>query len=146
MHYRAGDEDDRWMNRLKSAILSAISEDGLSFLPEQGIRIAPSDWIDPMAPDDISYVDGPGAVLTVDGRLKLYFWGVMICSGVCLSDSQDGLTFDRLEQVFPNERNPFQVNAGDPAILPKDDGPRLMYFGSGIGNDQGIWTARRVDR
>ena len=97
-----------------------------------------------MAPDNISYLDGPDAVLMDDGVFKLYFWGVSICSGVCLSKTGDGLTFDTVQQVFPNVRTPFQVNAGDPSILPVDDGPWLMYFGNGIGEDQGIWTARRV--
>ena len=73
MYYRAGDEDDRWMNQLKSVILSAVSDDGLIFTPDEGVRISPEDWINPTAPDDISYLDGPDAMLTSDGRVKLYF-------------------------------------------------------------------------
>ena len=145
MYYRAGDEDDRWMNRLKSVILSAVSEDGLNFTPEAGVRVSPDDWINPTAPDDISYLDGPDAMLTSDGSVKLYFWGVQICTGVCLAESADGLTFEQVEQVFPSDRTPFNVNAGDPTILARDDGPWLMYFGNGFGDDQGIWVAERSE-
>ena len=60
MYYRAGDEDDRWMNRLKSAILSAISGDDLNFSPEEGIRIDPQDWIDPNGPRQYQLPGRPG--------------------------------------------------------------------------------------
>ena len=144
MYYRAGDEDDRWMNNLKSVILSAISDDGLNFTPEQGVRVSPEDWISPMAPSDMSYLDGPDALLTAEGRVKLYFWGVQVCTGVCLAESEDGLLFEQVEQVFPNDKTPFEVNAGDPTILPLAEGRWLMYFGNGIGHDQGIWIAERT--
>ena len=64
MYYRAGDHDDQWMNRLKSVILSAISDDGLTFTPEEGVRIDPENWVDLQAADNIRYLDGPDAVLT----------------------------------------------------------------------------------
>lgn len=146
MYYRAGDEDDRWMNGLKSVILSAISDDGLLFTPEEGVRVSPEDWIDPTAPEDISYLDGPDAIMTGEGGVKLYFWGVQVCTGVCLAESKDGLTFDSVEQVFPNDSTPFKINAGDPTVLPMDEGPWLMYFGHGQDhNEQGIWVAQRSD-
>ena len=144
MYYRAGEEDDRWMNNLKSVILSAISDDGLKFTPEEGVRVSPEDWISPTAPSEISYLYGPDALLTADGRVKLYFWGVQVCTGVCLAESEDGLSFDKVEQVFPNEKTPFKVNAGDPTILLLEQRRWLMYFGNGVGHDQGIWIAERV--
>lgn len=143
MYYRAGDEDDQWMNGIKTVILSATSDDGLTFTPEEGVRISPEDWIDPTAPNDISYLDGPDAIITNDGRVKLYFWGVSVCSGVCLAETQDGLTFNKVEQVFSIGSTAFEINAGDPSVLRVDDGTWLMYYGNGSQHDnQGIWMAR----
>ena len=69
-----------------------------------------------------------------------------IGTGVCLAESKDGLTFDSVEQVFPNDSTPFKINAGDPTVLPMDEGPWLMYFGNGQDhNEQGIWIAQRSD-
>ena len=38
-----------------------------------------------MAPDNIYYLDGPDTIITGDGRVKLYLWGVMVCSRIYLA-------------------------------------------------------------
>ncbi|MFQ5594978.1 MAG: hypothetical protein ACE5HA_12605, partial [Anaerolineae bacterium] len=144
MYYRAGYQDDAYFNGIKTVILSATSDDGLSWSAEAGVRVDPEDWVDPQAPADMRYLDGPEAVLTDDGHIKLYFWGVRVCYGVCLSESADGLTFERVEQVFAEEDTPTGQNAGDPTILPLASSPWLMYFGQGMGDDNAIWIARRA--
>lgn len=144
MYYRAGDEDDAYFNGIKTVILSAVSDDGLNWSPEEGVRLAPEDWVDPQAPANNRYLDGPEAVLTDNGRVRLYFFGVAVCYGLCMSVSEDGLTFGPVEQVLAQGDTPAGQAPGDPSILPLADGPWLMYFGHGPGDYQGIWIARRL--
>ncbi len=143
MYYRGGQEDETFFNRISTVILSAVSTDGLTWRPEDGVRLDPADFVSPGAPDTTRFLDGPEALLTDDGAVTLYFWGVSVCDGVCLVTSNDGLAFQQLEQVFPTGSTPFRVNPGDPTVLPRPGGPWLMYFGSGPIDDQGIWIAQR---
>ena len=143
MYYRGGREDDTFFNRINTVILSAVSTDGLTWRPEDGVRPDPADFVSPGTPDTARFLDGPEALLTENGVVKLYFWGVSVCDGVCRATSDDGLTFQQVEQVFPTDSTPFRVNPGDPTVLPRPDGPCLMYFGNGSLDDHGIWVAQR---
>ncbi len=143
MYYRGADEDSAYFNNMKTVILSATSQDGLNWTPEPGVRVAPEDWVEPHAPNNTRFVTSPEAVMTSSGNVKLYFWGVGMCHGVCLSVSADGLNFNVVEQVYANADSPGGNNIGDPSILPLENKPWLMFYGNGSGVDYGIWIAKR---
>jgi dienelactone hydrolase len=147
MYYIGRNHDDEYFNGMKTVILSAISVDGIRWNPEEGVRVAPEDWVDVMPPrPDLgqrkrSWIASPEAVVTPGGGTKLYFWG--ICHGVCLSRSGDGLTFKQVEQVFSNDQLPTVGNAGDPAILRLRDGTTLLFYNSLQNGYRTIYIARR---
>ncbi len=146
MYYRAGLEDAAYFNGIKTVILSAISDDGLIWEAESGVRIDPQDWVSPRTPANTRYVDGPEVVLTDTGQVKLYFWGVGIGNGVCLAESNDGLNFTEVQEVFPTQDTPTGKQPGDPTVLVLPDRPWLMFFGLGPHPPEfwGIWIAQLI--
>ena len=147
MYYRGDYSDDSYFNGVKTVILSAISEDGLNWAPEDGVRVAPEDWVHPGTADNRLYVDDPEAVVADDGRVHLYFWGMGMCYGTCLSVSDDGLSFDVVEQVLATSDLGLGRWPDDHTILPQETSPWLMYFrmGSPDRKIQGIWVAERTE-
>jgi hypothetical protein len=105
-------------------ILSGVSPDGLRFLPEPGIRVAP----DPAAQHLSLRALAPSVVATGEGRWRMYFEArgpasqpTVICSAV----SNDQLKWE----VEPGIRLAGEGNIGAPraAVLP-DGRVRLMAF------------------
>lgn len=148
MYYIGGKKDVAYGNSKKLVFLSAVSEDGLVFIPDKGTRIIPEDWLGstlpkfgPMGQLIWSYIDGPEAVLAPDGLLKLYFWGG--CNGICLSVSRDGLSFEKVGEIFSNSQLPVKGNAGDPAILQLKDGAWLLFYNSMLNSHRSIFIARQ---
>ena len=146
MYYRAGIEDAVYFNGIKTVILSAISDDGLIWEAESGVRIDPQDWVSHHTPTNTRYVDGPEVVLTDTGLVKLYFWGVGIGIGVCLAESKDGLNFKEVQEVFHSQDTPTGMQPGDPTVLVFPDRPWLLYFGQGPEPPEawGIWIAELI--
>lgn len=148
MYYRGGIEDPKYFNGMMTHIFSAVSEDGLNFKPEEGIRIdsrkvTKGGFKGPKG-EPSYYVDGPFIILE-DGMFKLYFWGPGVCDGVCLATSKDGLNFDEdVQTVYSARDTPGNQNPGDPTLMQLKDGTWMMYFGHGPGEYFGIWQARRV--
>ncbi|MFH1008180.1 MAG: hypothetical protein V1800_11890 [Candidatus Latescibacterota bacterium] len=110
-------------------ILSAVSEDGLTFRKERGIRVAPQ----PALPHMSLRVIAPTVTRGADGRWRMYFEArgtadkpTVICSAVSSDmlhwEHEDGIRLEALEGV------------GGPRYLSLPDGRgRLHCFGSEFG-------------
>ena len=145
MYYRADYEDGYYFKGLKTTLLSAVSENGLEWTPDKGIRIAPNDWVHPGYPEDRRYLDSPEAVLNSDGQMSLYFWGMGMCYGVCLTMSEDGLHFDTVQQVLPAEDLYNGAFPEDLTILFRGDSAWLMYFRLQGKEADGVFVAKRTE-
>jgi len=146
MYYRGTREDPAFFNGGKMVILSATSRDGLTWTREAGVRIDPGDIADAGAPATQRSIDGPNAQVLPDGRIKLYFWVVEGCQGICMAVSADGLTFGPVEQVMAIDDTPARQQPGDPSVLALPNGEAYLYYGGRgpEGGAQGIWVAKRV--
>lgn len=120
-------------NPFTTRLFSAISEDGLRFEKEPGVRIETrNDILHEMA-------DGTFILQLEDGNYRLYFGSV---DGIYQADSEDGLEFTLHPQpVFTGTFRPGMPSVGgppgDPTIIQMDDGYR-MYFGQ---HTLGIYSA-----
>ncbi len=133
MYYRATINevyDANAPNKVTSFILSAISNDGLTFTKESGTRIE--------SRNDVlrGWVDGTFILQREDKKYELYFWSY---NGVFKAESEDGLSF-KLDETpvftgFLNSNRP--EPPGDPSVMKMKDGHR-MYFGS---HTRGIYSA-----
>lgn len=117
--------------RCQGYLLSAISDDGLLFHPEPGIRLAPQ----PRIPHMCLRVLVPSIAQCADGRWRMYFESrgpadrpTVICSAIS-SDMlnwqlEDGIRLQRLGGL------------GGPRYLPLPDGRgRLYCFGADFGQE-----------
>lgn len=110
-------------------ILSAVSDDGLTFRPEPGIRLGPQ----PDVPPRSLRLVGPSVVPCGDGRWRMYVEGrgpadqpTVICSAVSADmlhwEFEDGVRLQR------------PAGVGGPRYLPLPDGcGRLYCFGADPG-------------
>lgn len=113
-------------------ILSAVSDDGLEFTPEPGIRIAPN----PAIPHMSLRVLAPSVVALPDGRWRMYFEArgpadrpTVIASAI----STDQFTWT----VEPGIR--LDGGVGAPRFLPLSDGAgRLFVFRSAYENGKRV--------
>jgi hypothetical protein len=146
MYYRAQVLDAAYFNGAKGVVLSATSRDGLTWTSERGVRMDPADLADAGMPATQRFIDGPEAVMGADGRVKLYFWTVGMCEGICVAEAADGLAFQNVQQVLTIADTPGRHQPGDPAILTLPSGEAYMYYGQGPGTAGtfGIWMAKRV--
>ena len=147
MYYRGTRADAAFFNGGKMVILSAVSRDGLTWTREAGVRVDPGDLADAGVPATQRTIDGPNAHVLPDGRIKLYFWVVGGCQGICMATSADGLTFGGVEQVMAIEDTPAGQQPGDPAVLEMPNGEAYLYYGGrgpGGTGAQGIWVAKKV--
>lgn len=110
-------------------ILSAVSDDGLRFTSEPGIRVAPQ----PVLPHMSLRVLAPSVVALPDGRWRMYFEArgpADIATSICSAVSEDQL-FWTLE---PGVRLGGPGGVGAPRFLPLGDGRgRLYCFRSDYG-------------
>jgi hypothetical protein len=114
-------------------ILSAVSEDGLRFEPEPGIRVAPDPDIDHMA----LRVLAPSLTQLPDGRWRMYFEGRGRADrptgiGSAISDDQLNWT------VEPGIR--LDGGVGAPRFLPLNSGGRLFVFRSEVADGKRVGT------
>lgn len=114
-------------------ILSAVSQDGLRFEPEPGIRVAP----DPALAHMSLRVLAPSLTQLPDGRWRMYFEGrgradrpTVICSAI--SDDQLDWT------VEPGIR--LDGDVGAPRFLPLGDGGRLFVFRAEVADGKRVGT------
>lgn len=115
-------------------ILSAVSQDGLRFVPEPGIRVAP----DPALPHMSLRVLAPSLTQLPDGRWRMYFEGRGRADrptviGSAISDDQLDWT------VEPGTR--LDGGVGAPRFLPlADGGGRLFVFRSEVVDGKRVGT------
>ncbi len=103
-------------------ILSAVSDDGLNFTPEPGIRVAPQPDLDHMSLRLLA----PTIAACPDGRWRMYFEArgtadrpTVICSAV----SDDMLEWEHEEGIRLQNRG----NVRAPRYLPLPDGRARLY-------------------
>ena len=128
-------------------ILSAISDDGLSFTKETGTRIAP-------ATGNESVVCDPSVVELADGRFRMYYKGSDRAEGgpgtakhkIYSAISSDGLTFTREGLRIDSDQTDDYGWASVPEALKLPDGRIRIYYVTGdITNSNGIASAISTD-
>jgi len=120
---------------------SAISQDGINFVPEKGIRFRSQ------GPPDYDAISVPDIIKLPDGRFRMYYTGDMFApvsgregNNVRTAISSDeGMTWQREEGV----RLRFESMDPDVVILP--DGRYRMYYTTnppgGSKDDQRVYSA-----
>ena len=110
-------------------ILSAVSDDGLKFRTEPGVRIAPDPAIEHMS----LRVLAPSVCQCADGRWRMYFEArgpANIPRAICSAISSDQLNWE-IEEGIRLQRS---SHLGGPRYVPLPDGAgRLYCFGSESG-------------
>jgi len=97
-------------------ILSAVSDDGLEWTKEPGVRIDSRD------PAMKGTVDGPNALLAPDGSTCLFYWSI---EGTMMAVSPDGLNFAPGKLLM---RSVGRGTPSDPSVVRGNDGSYWMYF------------------
>ena len=129
-------------------VLSAISQDGLTFTKETGVRV-PSGG--PGGPEMI--VSDPTLVTLKDGRARMYYKGATGPGGpgqsvhsVFSAVSTDGLRFDKEGIRIDSQQTPDRGWASVPEAFVLPDGRvRLYYVSDGLDVKHGIVSAISED-
>ena len=127
-------------------ILSAVSNDGVSFTKEQGVRVSPGEGFE-------SFVCDPTIVDLQDGRMRMYYKGAdsqnpgpgksihKIYSAV----SSDGLTFQKEGLRIDSETNGDNGWASVPDAIVLSDGRVRIYYVTAAAMEHGIGSAISSD-
>ena len=127
-------------------ILSAVSNDGVSFTKEQGVRVSPGEGFE-------SFVCDPTIVDLQDGRMRMYYKGAdsqnpgpgksihKIYSAV----SSDGLTFQKEGLRIDSETNGDNGWASVPDAIVLPDGRVRIYYVTAAAMEHGIGSAISSD-
>jgi len=110
-------------------IISAISEDGLSFRIEPSVRISQEDKkrdsLAVYAPEVIR-IDDPA-----EPRYRMYYsaWGIDIRGGIFAASSRDGLAWTREPGPLLDLDRPLDINmVSEPCVIDLDDGHFRLYY------------------
>ena len=142
MYYDGIDENNHWR------VLSAISNDGLNWTREEGVRLDPSDLCPPE-----TGIGNIAPLITSDGIYHLYVT-TMKCDDEVYSNSKggifdatslDGLTFTIgntpiIETYYLADR--YTGNPGDPKAVPQD--PAVIMTDSGVRMYFGVYSGPTV--
>ena len=90
-------------------ILSAHSTDGITFTPEEGVRVEKGNV--------------PGSILMPDGTVRMY----NCIKGISVYESQDGIEFSLLEENIIQKDDQVGRILCDPSITSIPDGYLLVY-------------------
>ena len=142
--YRMEDGRIRMYYGSQGGILSAVSDDGLTFSKEPGVRV-PSGSQD--SPEMI--VSDPTLVRLNDGRVRIYYKGATGPGGpgqsihnVFSAISTDGLLFEKEGTRINSRKTPDRGWASVPeAIVLPDGRVRLYYVSDGLDVKHGIVSA-----
>ena len=129
-------------------VLSAVSDDGLTFRKESGVRIPSGS---PGSPEAI--VSDPTVVALPDGRVRMYYKGATGPGGpgqsvhsIFSAISTDGLSFEKEGIRIDSQQTPDRGWASVPeAIVLPDGRVRLYYVSDGLDVKHGIVSAISED-
>src|SRR3990167_2439312 len=127
-------------------ILSAISDDGMTFTKEQGVRISPGTGFE-------SNVCDPTVVDLSDGRMRMYYKGAdnqnagpgQSIHKIYSAISSDGLTFQKEGLRIDSETNGDNGWASVPDAIILSDGRVRIYYVTASGMEHGIGSAISSD-
>jgi len=127
-------------------ILSAISDDGMSFTKEQGTRISKGTGFE-------SNVCDPTIVYLPDGRTRMYYKGAnnqnagpgQSIHKIYSAISSDGLTFQKEGLRIDSETNGDNGWASVPDAIILSDGRVRIYYVTASGMEHGIGSAISSD-
>jgi hypothetical protein len=111
MYYSEAVPSDKFTMTGVSRIVSAVSEDGLNWQAEPGVRI------DPLEGKEGPMAQHPRVIAEPDGSYKMFYWTAD--STIWSATSQDGLTW--------SNRRPERVFGADPEIMTLPDGRMRMF-------------------
>lgn len=129
-----------------NGILSAISEDGLTFTEEQGVRISPGTGFE-------SQVCDPTIVNLPDGKIRMYYKGADSLAGgpgqsihkIYSAVSSDGLTFQKEGLRIDSETSGDNGWASVPDAVTLPDGRVRIYYVTAAEMQHGIGSAISSD-
>ncbi len=129
-------------------ILSAISDDGLTFKKEAGVRIVPGS---PGSPEAI--VSDPTVVALKNGKMRMYYNGATGSGGpgqsvhsIYSAISSDGLNFDKEGIRIDSQQTPDRGWASVPEAITLPDGRvRIYYVSDGLDVKHGVVSAVSED-
>ena len=146
--YRLGDGRYRLFFGGPGGILSAISDSGLTFTKEPGVRVPSGS---PGSPEMI--VSDPTLVSLKDGKVRMYYKGATGSGGpgqsvhrVFSAISADGLRFEKEGIRIDSQQTPDRGWASVPEATVLPDGRvRLYYVSDGLDVKHGIVSAISED-
>ena len=129
-----------------SGILSAISNNGLTFTKEQGVRIPPGTGFELQVCD-------PTMVDLLDGKMRMYYKGADSQSGgpgqsihkIYSAISSDGLTFTKEGLRIDSETSGDNGWASVPDAIVLSDGRVRLYYVTAANMEHGIGSAISSD-
>ncbi len=118
----------------EQGIASAISDDGLQFVPEQGIRVL-ADQSNASSTEFL--VTDPTIVKTDDGRFRMYYTGMnatldpaSAIRNIFSAVSPDGLNFTKEGIRIDSQKNGDNGWTAMPEAVKRPDGPTYLYYDS----------------
>jgi predicted GH43/DUF377 family glycosyl hydrolase len=124
-------------------IISAVSDDGLQFEIEPGVRIAQES-----AERESSAVYAPEVVRLGDGSYRMYYsgWSEKIQGGIFSATSSDGLNWKKDPGPLLELDRPLDCRmVSEPCVIKLDDGRcRMFYEAEDIGNKFRILSATSI--
>lgn len=107
-------------------ILSAVSDDGLEFEVEPGIRIAQED-----SQRESYSVYAPEVIRLADGTYRMYYsgWGENVRGGIFSAVSSDGLTWNKSRTPLLDLDRPLDCRmVSEPCVIQLEDGRCRMFY------------------
>ncbi len=146
--YRLEDGRIRMYYGGPGGILSAISDDGMTFTKETGVRVPSGN---PGSSEAI--VSDPTLVTLKDGRVRMYYKGATGSGGpgqsvhsVFSAISTDGLRFEKEGVRIDSQKTPDRGWASVPEAIVLPDGRiRIYYVSDGLDVEHGVVSAISED-
>ena len=107
-------------------IISAVSEDGLHFEIESGVRLAQED-----EQRESLCVYAAEVILLGNGSYRMYYsgWGREICGGIFAATSTDGLKWIKYPDPVLDLDRPLDCGmVSEPCVIKLDDGRYRLYY------------------
>ena len=107
-------------------IISAVSNDGINFKIEPGVRIAQEN-----AERDSHAVYAPEVIRVANGTYRMYYsgWGAEIAGGIFSATSPDGLVWKKDPDVILELDSPLDCNmVSEPCVVEIGNGRCRMYY------------------